>query len=47
MVAADPGEYGFQKFGTLWKYLVDEYLVNATPSLSSWVIRRCGQSFFV
>ena len=28
-----PQEYGFQKFGTLWKYLVDEYLVNATPSL--------------
>ena len=43
----DPWEYGFQKFGTLWKYLVDEYLVNATPSLGSWGIRRCGQSIFV
>ena len=29
----DPQEYGFRKFGALWKHLVDEYLVNATPSL--------------
>ena len=38
-----PQEYGFQKFGPLWKHLVDEYLVHATPSLGSWIIRRGGQ----
>ena len=43
----DPQEYGFQHRGTLWKHLVDEYLVHATPSLGSWVIRRGGQSIFV
>ena len=43
----DPQEYGFQNFGALWKHLVDEYLVHATPSLGSWIIRRGGQSIFV
>ena len=43
----DPQEYGFQKFGALWKHLVDECLVHATPSLGSWGIRRGSQSTFV
>ena len=43
----DLREYSFQHRGTLWKHLVDEYLVHATPSLGSWVIRRGGQSIFV
>ena len=43
----DPREYGFQKFGALWNHLVDKYLVHATPSLGSWMIRRGGQSTFM
>ena len=43
----DHWEYGLKKFGPLWKHLVDEYLVNTTPSLGSWLIRPGGQAIFV
>ena len=43
----DPQKYGFQTFSELWKHLVDEYLVHATPSLGFWMIRRHGTSIFV
>ena len=42
-----PQKYGYTKFVELWKDIVGNFLVDASPSLGSWEKHRGGQFIFV